>query len=155
MARLAALQADLDKEARGVRLHYALGVYAIIGRMGPAFQQTLRTLQKPHERLMRAGGPEADRVARELLCRALAKHVLLGWENLDEDEEPKARKPADAEGYRKLEDGKWQRVIPYSEDKAYEILMDDAYHDFSEWVLACAQDAELFRKEHVEGSAKN
>ncbi len=134
MAKLSSIKMDLTKSAEGIWQDYAAGIRLLVACLSnPAYAQYLTLLQRPHLRQIRAGTLD-NSVAATLTKKAVARHILLGWENIEDD----TGKP-----------------IPYSEQKAFEIISDPAYSDLYNFVLETAVSAELFRAEVQEDSAKN
>ena len=80
----------------------------------------------------------ADEMAARLmdddtsLRESLAGHVLKDWKNLKMD----------------------GKVIPYSVEKAKEILVDPAYQEFYEFVMTEAQNAAMYRKEEISAAVE-
>jgi len=69
-----------------------------------------------------------EKFEKDIQNKALAKHILLGWRNLQINKED----------------------IPYSEEKAYEILCNPEYIEFRKLVISLAEEEEVFRKEALE-----
>ena len=112
------------------------GLFLKIARLGnPGYKEHLRKLGKPHQRKIRKGNVKIELV-EELSKKAIAKHVLLDWKNLQDENEK-----------GKLVD------VPFSEKKALEYLKQ--YEEFYEMVVEFATDAELFRQELQEDSEGN
>ena len=134
MAKLSQIRSDTEKTSEGIWLEFAVGIRLKVARLhNPAYSKYLTTLQKPYTRQIRAGILDAD-VAGELVRKAVARHILVGWENI-EDEQGKP--------------------IPYSAEKALEFLSDPALSEMYDFVLEVSASAELYRAELHEDSAKN
>lgn len=88
------------------------------------FQEYLRILSKPHTRQIQAGIVD-DNLLVDLVRKATAKHILLGWEGLTQN----------------------GKKLNYSQSVAEELLKMDY---FSELVDAASKDMALF----LESSAK-
>ena len=67
-----------------------------------------------------------EKFENEIQNKALARYILLGWRNLTDDDD---------------------NSIPYSEEKAYELLCDPENFDFRKIVVALSGEQEVFRKE--------
>ena len=134
MAKLTQFQGDVAREEQGVWVEYAAGVEFRIARLNnPAYQKCLRKLLKADGRRFRRRRP-TDENAEKLTNRALAQHVLVDWRNLeDEDGSP----------------------IPYSVEKALEILSDPQYHDIRDFVVEVATDSDVFAAEEREDAEGN
>ena len=97
------------------------GAKLLIGRAGSnEFLQALEHFEKPFKKKI-ARDALGKLKSREINVRALARAVLLGWENV-----------ADQEG----------NEVPYSEDLGYEALRADP--DMLEFVMDMALDNENF-----------
>ena len=80
-------------------------------------------LEKPFKRLIdRNKLPKGKREA--INAEVFSKTILLGWENFI---------------------GADKEAIPYSQEKAFEILMEDKYSDFYELVASLALEQETFK----------
>ncbi len=109
------------------------GLKLRIARMGnPKYNEYARQLGKPHAMQIRHGAGDAAKVLEDVIKKAMARHVLLGWENLEDD----AGSP-----------------IPYSEAKAMELLT--GFPDFYRMVLEFAQEAEHFKRQSREDAKGN
>jgi hypothetical protein len=71
-----------------------------------------------------------EKFEKDIENKALAKHILLSWRNLELDE---------SEGQ-----------VEYSEQKAYEILCNPEYREFRNLVKNLAEEEEVFRKQDRE-----
>jgi hypothetical protein len=113
---------DSEKELKGVWLNGGAGLKLLVARMGnPDYQEYTRRSGKDLSAAARAG--TADQAEFKTLARkATARHVLLDWKNLQE------------------EDGS---EIKYSPEKAEEIF--EKYPEFFELVLAMANDRNNYR----------
>lgn len=133
--RLSSLKTDVAKSEEGVWCEVGEGFEIKVARLGhPKYQAYLAKLSKPHAKQIRREGLGAAEVLREIQRKATAKYLLLDWRNLHDDE---------------------GNEIPFSEEKALEILGNPEYEEFFDIVLEHAQDVELFRAENAEESAGN
>jgi len=130
---------DLDKAKKGVWVDVDPdgSVRVRVARLGnPAYQACLAELMGVTGRrisgstIRRTQDPE---LRTRAMKKAMARHVLLDWEGFTSDGE----------------------VIPYSQQKAEELLEDPAYQDFYELILQFASDEALFREEAEEEDAGN
>jgi len=128
MAELDSIRIDLKKSEDGIWVDYEGDIKLLIARKpNPRYEDALHTLI---EKLNRAITKEDD---IDLTRQAVAQCVLLGWKNL-------------------CEGGK---EIPYSTEKALELLRDPSLRDLYEFVLVSAHDREAYRKKTVKRQAKN
>lgn len=72
--------------------------------------------------------------AEEINKKVMAKHVLLGWEGLDDD------------------DGK---PLSFSPEKALEFFRDERFVDLYNFVLVVSHDRDNFRAQRIEDAAGN
>lgn len=89
----------------------------------------LRQLMKPYQRSYKSMD---DSVFLEIQNKAIAKHILVDWRNLQDDE---------------------GNEIPYSEQKAYELLQDPENEEFRKLIVSLSEESEVFRKEALEDLA--
>jgi len=89
----------------------------------------LEKLRRPHLNEIRKGEYPRDK-QREIIRKAVARCILLGWKNL-------------------VRDGK---DIKYSYDEAYNLL---EHEEFLDWVLYESSEKSYYQKEYLEESAKN
>ena len=129
------LKTDKQKELEGVWVPLNDGFRIKVARLGNhKYQDYLTKLTRPYQHQIRSkklGSKERDR----LIFKALARYVILDWENLEEEV-----------------DGKLVPV-PCSREKAEQLLTD--FEEFYVTVVDISADAELFRAEEVEESVKN
>lgn len=98
------------------------------------YQTYLAELLKPIRHKIQRGLADPDEI-REKENQAIARYVLLDWQNLQDTDE------------------NGQEVdVPYSEQKAFEYLQE--VNDFRELVLAFSRDPEFFRTEKDEQEEK-
>lgn len=87
------------------------------------YTDSLRVALKPYQRNLK--NMENDQFA-QIQNKCVAKYILLDWKNLVGDDGVE---------------------IPYSSEKALELLNDPEMADFRETILNLASEQELFRKE--------
>jgi hypothetical protein len=122
---------DKALEENGVWVEYKEDFSMLIARFGnEKCQAFLRKLRKPHLRQLRRGTMD-EKIGLEILRKATAKYILLGWKGLDDD--------------TGIE-------IPYSEEKALELLQT---RDFFDEVVDIANDMDTFKSEDNEDAEKN
>jgi len=130
--KFSSFQTDPTKELEGVDIPVAEGLVLKIGRYGtPRFDDHMRRISTVHQRGLQTGSISSE-VLEDLQKRVMAHHVLLGWTNLQ-----------DADG----------KEIPYSKDKAYELMKES--RDFFLLVRNLSQQQDHFRLESVETATGN
>ena len=132
MASLKDFMVDAKKEVEGVWVEIGDGLKMLIaGADNPEYRKYRDKILKPLIRKVRSKRLTNDDL-EDLTKRAMAKHILLGWENLDDD----AGKP-----------------IPYSHEKALSILRES--RELFNIVVGYADDQAMFREESNEEAEKN
>ena len=96
------------------------------------FQTKFNKLMQPYRRQFDAGKLSNDKQV-DIMCKAMAETVLLGWKGLTDGGEP----------------------VEYSVEKAYEYLSMEGADEFRDLITAYAQDAETYREEYIETDVKN
>lgn len=118
-------------EQEGVWVDAGEGLKLLIGRI--TNRKYIRLVQKlgmPHGRRLAAGRVDPE-LLEGITTKAIAKHVLLDWKNLQEQ----------------------GKDVPYSVETAERFLTE--MPDFKELVTSFASDRELFIKEQEEAAAGN
>ena len=135
MANIKTIKSDTQKEHEGVWETYpGTDLQLLIARLRtPAFERATRQLIKPTAR-RGTSATATERESMDKLAPAVAQYVLLGWKNLDD------------------ENG---QPIAYSYEKALELLRTPELHDLYSFVLEIAGDAETYRQDYLQDSAKN
>lgn len=134
MAKLSKVKVDPKAEIDGVWCEYVLDIRVKIARIGNReYDAAIRSMSKPYTKGFRADRVP-DEAMQDIVKKAVAKHIVKDWENIEDD------------------DGS---LIPYSPEAALEIFQNDEYRDFYKFVLACGNDAELFRRENMEEAKGN
>ena len=132
MPQLSKFKGNPELESKGVWVDYGEGLEFLIAKMSnPQYMAEIRK-QVREKRVQFRHGKVSDEETEEMTIKAVAKTVLLGWKNLQG------------------EDGK---DIPYSQEKAYEILSDPCYRDLYTFIIEVSAEKETFaleaRKEAV------
>lgn len=96
------------------------------------FQKLFTKLMLPYRRQFDAGKLSNEKQI-DIMCKAMAETILLGWKGLTDSGE----------------------LVEYSVDKAYEYLSMDGADEFRDLITGYAQDAETFREENLEQDVKN
>ena len=128
MAELNTVFTDLRKAEEGIWVTYpGSDVECRIARLSnnPRFQQEAMKLRRDAKlrRILEGGFNTQD--AKETIAPVVAEYVLLDWKNLTENGE----------------------AIPYTREKATELLCMPEMADFYDWVLIIANDVDLYRKD--------
>lgn len=132
--RLSSLKTDAKRSEEGVWQEIGEGFEVKVARLGhPEYKAYVAKLSKPHLRSIQREGIGSAKL-REIQQRAVSRHILLDWRGLHDD------------------DGS---EIPYSQEKALELLSDPDYSELLDIILELAQDVELFRAASVEEAAGN
>lgn len=117
--RISKIKTDLAAETNGVWVPYEGGSRLLIARIGnPEYEQAVLKLSEPYGQGFRQDADAMRQVTRE----AMARHILLGWEGIEDD------------------DGV---SIPYSFETALKFLTE--YRDFYRHVMTEAMNRENFR----------
>jgi len=133
MVKLSNLAVDSTASEEGVWAEYEAGIEFKIARLGnPRYQQELaRLIGRLSKRGQRDwAGERLEKAQRP----AVARHIIRDWRNVDDD------------------DG---NTIPYSPEKALEIISDPQYQPIYDWIMQVAQDEEEYRLSRVEEQAGN
>jgi len=134
MAKLKSIKTDSKKSAEGIWFDYEMGIRLRIARMGNKdFEEFVRSKQKTNIKGFRAKKITEEQ-AEAITQEAVARHVLVGWENIEDD------------------DG---NPIPYSHEVALEFLNDPDLSDLRQFVLIQASDSESYRLEAIEEAEEN
>jgi hypothetical protein len=124
MGKLSFQKIDTKAEAEGVWTDYADGIRFKIARLGnPDYRAHLRKIGRANQIHVQQDLMDPE-VMESFSKEAIAKHVLLDWENVEDDDGSK---------------------IPYSPDVGEKILKDPAYVRIFEFVVAFAARAENYR----------
>jgi hypothetical protein len=134
MARLSAIKIDSIKDVEGIWTDYSLGIKLKIARLGnPAYREYMRKIGKPHQ-VQISQNVLDDTTIEELSREAIAHTVLVGWENIDDDDD---------------------KPIKYSAETATAMLKDPECGELFNFVVAFADRSENFRKVYLENSKEN
>lgn len=125
---------DKSLETGGVWHDLGAGVRIKVARMGTVeYNATLRRLAQPHKSLARRVMEDSDNldetdlvIFKEIEARAMAKHVLVGWEGFTESDIPDSPE------------------VPYSEDKAFSFIQES--DDFRKLLVELAAKASNFKE---------
>jgi hypothetical protein len=153
---------DRDLEASGVWVTIEHGVRLRVARMNnPEYLAYLRMLMTPHRQAIRSAGRRykkdgedkafaelSEDLLEELTAKAMARHILLGWEELYEPE-------LDEDGDPVLDDDDNPKLVavPYSVEKAEEFLT--TYREFYLIVMEVSNDESLYREQVQKDSEEN
>lgn len=137
MGDLSKLATSTRHEVEGVLTEYALGIRLRIARKpNPRYDafrlERLRTVQVQ----LQTGVITSEAAAKEIEridLEATGRFVLVGWEELELGGE----------------------VVPYSAEKAIELLSDPAYHDLLDFVHTFSSRAANYRRWRLEEAVGN
>lgn len=118
-----------DKKESGVWLEYMGGEFLIASGSKMAFQRTLSRLQQPHQKKIDKGILDPE-ISQQILCKSLARHILLDWKNV----------------------GAKGKELEYSEENAAKVLASNV--DLRSWVSDASLDMDNFREEALEEEGK-
>jgi hypothetical protein len=125
MAKLSGIRTDPDKESSGVWVTYEDDIELKLARMNnPAFDKFLETRQGPNLGKFRKQ-KQTDAEQDALIKDAVAATILLDWKGIED------------------EDGK---LVPFSKEKASELVKDPSLRDFYRFILIESSNAMNFRK---------
>lgn len=122
--KISGFKTDPVRETEGVWFDLRDGLRVLVARMrNERHKQRIRELMRPHLQGARRG-QLAIEIVEKMNLQAMSETVILGWENLEED------------------DGS---PILYSSGKALELMKE--YPEFAEIVSEFAGDIENYREE--------
>lgn len=142
MVKLSEIATDLNAEEEGVWAEYVPGFKVKIASTATrAFKEAVEKAHAPYLELMRSdsGKPAEERkftremrqkIVREITSRLIVRDWI-GWEG---------------------DDGK---QVPYSPEKALEVLSDPRFHRLESWIDSIASSDEAYRLARVERDRKN
>ncbi|HUV62333.1 MAG TPA: hypothetical protein VMW24_00475 [Sedimentisphaerales bacterium] len=134
MARITEIMADMEKVEKGRWVDYAADIKLLVANINSSdYREARQRILRPHQRGIRSGMMIGEMVT-DLLKPAVARHLLLGWQNLQDEK---------------------GKNLPYSADKALEFFKNPAFVDLYFFVLETAGESEMFRKAEFEDSTKN
>jgi hypothetical protein len=124
---------DDNKVDGGVWVPYRGAKVKIASWASKKYKRLKDTLEKPYERQRRLGikNDETDRIETDILCRAMARHIVLDWQDFTSKGQP----------------------LPYSEAAAYDLLMRSM--SFRNDMAVLAADEAAYRLEGEEELEKN
>lgn len=127
---------DQDAVNNGVWVFYDEDTeLKICSRKKSEYRKCLERLSKPYRAAFRAGHVPEKQMT-EIASRAMAKHLLVDWRGMKDSS--------------KLDENDEPTDVPYSEDTAFELLVDD--EDFRQFVDDAATDQDAFlQAEEQEG----
>ena len=133
MGSLNAVRMDMDKAAEGVFVDYAEGIRIKIASSNSASYKEARRRLLSGQRKTRGRMPSGEQVL-DLLKPAIAKHLVLDWEGLTDDNDTE---------------------IPFSYDTALRYFNDPGLSDFFDFIIEQAGSIELFQNKAHEAEVKN
>ena len=124
---LSKFKSDIEKVENGTWIDLGDGLHICVARTGNKKSVAMfNKLTKPYRQMIERGTMPDDKY-REINVKIVAETILLGWRGLSD---------------KGVE-------VPYSPEKAAEILSDPAYAGFLKLVQDLAAEEEVFRVEEV------
>jgi len=118
------------REQEGVWVDIGEGTQLLIARLGNAkYEKYLRKLGRPYLTQLRYSSD--SKLIQKLAIKAMSRHVLLDWKNLQEND----------------------KDIPYSHETAERLLTN--YHGLYRVVSEMSQETTLFRAQELEEAEGN
>ena len=134
MGRITEIMADMEKVEKGQWFPFAMGIKLLIANINSAkYREARKAIIDKH---MRATGKRKlmpDEIL-DLVRPAVAKHILLGWENLEDET---------------------GATIDYSPEKALEFFENPALREMYVFVVETAGESESYRIEQFKEQVKN
>ncbi len=134
---LATRTVDVKKEIEGTWIEYGkeneegeTGELLIARINNPAYNKLFTELSRPYARRAKQGDLSESK-ALQIMAVVVSKTILLGWRGI-------------------VFEGK---DLPYSQEKAQELLSDPKFKPFRDDVIELANDESLFRQEEIEKEA--
>lgn len=140
-----AFKTDKRLETEGLEVNYGTTVITVCraGKKNKAYQRALARGLKPHQASLQAGA--ADEAAmQKVVIRAFCDHVIRDWRTVVDGGLQQGIEP----------ENEGDPLIPFTADNAYEVLVQDEFHDMVEDLLEKAMNRKLFL-EDMEEAAKN
>lgn len=130
---IAKFQSDPKKSDEGVWISLDESTRIRVARAdNPRYQAAMRRELLPYKQAVRAG-TLSEKIADKVMAVCLAEAVLLDWDGFTAEGEP----------------------LPYSREKAVELLMAPHMKDFRSMVVGFSEDAALFRVAMMEEDSGN
>jgi len=127
-------QIDESLENEGVLVEISQDIKIKVAAMGnKEYLKIKEKVFKPYRGAKKRNNLDQN-VEEDLYNQIMAKTVLIGWEGIKDEE---------------------GKEVPYSYEKAYEILSDPTMKHFKATVLEIALEAETFRSQDKDDDAKN
>lgn len=125
---------DIEKEQNGSWIEIDDdGTELLIARMNnPAYKREIERLKAPYRKQIRKDELSEEKSA-EILAKAMAKTILLGWRGLTIN----------------------GQEHPYTYENALHLLTDPKYKEFLSHVIMLSNDIENFRNEEIKKMGKD
>lgn len=131
MAKLSKFAISTTAAKEGVEVDLGDGLIVRVAKANnEKYQAYLKQVLKPYERQVRNGSLD-EKIFAKLYNEAVAETILLGWKGLEDDNGAE---------------------IPYTKEKAIEILTNPEYEEFKALVVDLANEQAVFSKEAVEAT---
>lgn len=130
--KLSKFKQDVVSAEDGTMVDMGDGLVVTVARIGnKKYNESIKKQTAPHQRQIRNKNLP-DEVFETIMNHAIADAVLIGWDGLQ-----------DENGVN----------IPYSKEKAFEIMSNPAYKDFKDSIVDLANEFEAFRAAEVAETA--
>lgn len=125
MAKLSNIAIDMKKSIDGIWIPFAAGIEFKIARMNnPEHTAYLKKITEPSE--IKLKSKINKNLINELTTQSIAKCILVDWKNIEDDQ---------------------GNPIPYSFEKALEILKNPQYVEILNFVAAMAASIDLYKED--------
>jgi hypothetical protein len=133
MMEISDILSDDSKVENGVWVPYRGARVKIASWASKKYKRLKDALEKPYERQRRLGikNDEMDKIDTDILCRAMARTIVVGWEDFTHNGKP----------------------LPYSENAAYDLLFKSL--TFRNDMAVLAADESAYRLEQEAELEKN
>lgn len=122
--KISTFATDLDLEENGVWVDIGDGGKLKVARMGnPRYRECVSRISRPHRTQIR-NKTIAEDFSDELLLKAMAETILVGWEGIEDDK---------------------GKAIKYSVENSFNLMND--LRDFRNLVVELATEQAAFRRE--------
>jgi hypothetical protein len=131
--KISSFAVDEKKTIEGVWHEIGDNASVLIARAGnDKYRKDLRAMMKPYKRRLEREDPGMDKIAEGLLNKCMARHILLDWQGVEDD------------------DG---NEIPYSTEQALDNF--EKYPEFRDLISDLSNDTEAYKVQEEEEITKN
>lgn len=133
--KLSDFATNKELEVNGVWHDLGDKTRVLVARAGnKKYTEALRSRMEKYQNRLARRDKTMEPIAEKILTECMAKYILLGWENLEDEN---------------------KKIIPYSVEKAIEILSDEKYKDFRDLIELLSNDMASYqekKKEEIVGN---